>query len=230
MKKILVLLLAAAAMLLPSCGNSQPKTTPDEARVILEPLLEKSAELNEIYFGAGLPLSDNSEDVERLLASFDADVKTINYHPVSRDAKYKSIDAIKTATLEVFSDDYSAYLFERAFSGIADKTEVTTKIPVEDDKTEDYADSEETTVSEVKQVATYAMYLEQNGMLTVRLHLEDEAYPLGREYDLDSLTVERDGDGYIVVKVPTTLDGKNLDVKLKLVKEDDGWRLDSPTY
>ena len=44
MKKILVLLLAAA-MLLPSCGNSQPKTTPDEARVILEPLLEKSAEL-----------------------------------------------------------------------------------------------------------------------------------------------------------------------------------------
>ena len=67
-------------------------------------------------------------------------------------------------------------------------------------------------------------------MLTARIDLAKEAIPLGRVYHTDKLEVVREKDGYVLVKIPTELDGKECDVQLKLIETADGWRLDNPTY
>jgi hypothetical protein len=74
------------------------------------------------------------------------------------------------------------------------------------------------------------MYIEQDGILTVRINLAEEAIPLGREYDLDSMKILENEENFVIAEIPTTMAGKALDVELRLVMTPDGWRLDSPTY
>lgn len=200
----LVILIALSAV---SCSEKMSK---DEIKDILVPLLEKSEELNVIYFGEGLPMTVDKEEAERFYSMFESDVKAINYHPVDKSCGYESEDEIREATLEVFTPEYSEFLFDRAFTGISD---------VVNDGTGD-----------VTQTSSYARYLEQNGMLTVRINLSNEAIKLGREYEVDSLEIIRQKENYVLVTVPTQLDGKSCDVELKIVNTADGWRLDSPTY
>lgn len=211
MKKTLSALSIAVlliSVLLPSCSGE--KHTADEIREIAEPLIEKSAELNVIYFGEGLPLTVDAAEAEAFYSSFDTDVESISYHPVDKSCGYESIDDIKNATLEVFTEDYSDYLFTLAFTGISDTVNDGVG-----DKTE---------------TSSYARYLEQSGMLTARIDLASEALTLGRVYHMDELEIVREKDDYVLVSIPTELDGKECDVELKLVLTDDGWRLDTPTY
>jgi hypothetical protein len=211
MKKTLSALSIAVlliSVLLSSCSGE--KHTADEMREIAEPLIEKSAELNVIYFGEGLPLTVDAAEAEAFYSSFDTDVESISYHPVDKSCGYESIDDIKNATLEVFTEDYSDYLFTLAFTGISDTVNDGVG-----DKTE---------------TSSYARYLEQSGMLTARIDLASEALTLGRVYHMDELEIVREKDDYVLVSIPTELDGKECDVELKLVLTDDGWRLDTPTY
>lgn len=207
---IIFTLSIAVTMPLVSCG-SKSQYTEEEIKAALEELLPLSFELNEIYFGEGLPISDDREDVERFYASFDTDVESVNYHPVAEECEYQSEADIKEATEKVFTQQYSQYLYERAFSGIS-------------------AVFDEGTEQQLTTTATYARYLESSGVLTVRLDLPKEAMELGREYDTDALEIVREADNYVLVSVPTQFKGTNLDVELKLVMTADGFRLDTPTY
>lgn len=209
MKKIAVIL-SLALLLAVSAVSCSERMSAEEIEDILAPLLEKSEELNVIYFGEGLPMTVDREEAERFYSSFESEVKAINYHPVDKSCGYESEEDIRSATLEVFTPEYSEFLFERAFSGISD---------VVNDGTGD-----------LTQTSSYARYLEQNGMLTVRIDLYNEAIKLGREYDLGSMEIIRQKDNYVLVKIPTQLDGKSCDVEIKIVNTADGWRLDSPTY
>lgn len=213
MKKIFAVILAfctlfVSLLVFVSCGSGGH--TVEEMRTIVEPLIEKSAELNVIYFGEGLPLTVDPDEAERFYSSFDTDVQAISYHPVDKSCGYESIDEIKNATLAVFTEDYADYLFTLAFTGISDTVNDGVG-----DKTE---------------TSTYARYIEQSGMLTARIDLAKEAIHLGRVYHTDKLEVVREKDGYVLVKIPTELDGKECDVQLKLIETADGWRLDTPTY
>ncbi len=215
---VLAAVVFAGMVSLYSCGGMEE----DEIRPILSDLIDKSAELNEIYFGKGLPLSDSAEKFQELYDTFDVDVAQINYHPVSDDCGYSTIDEIKAATLEVFTPEYSEYLFERAFSGISDT------LGSED--------------GDVKQVAGYAMYLEQDGILTARMDLaEDDILDRSRSYDVDRMEIVRQKDDYVIVKVPVVYSDESGGagesgspaieaVEMKLVNTADGWRLDTPTY
>lgn len=209
MKKIILSLLPVL-LLLTSC--SSPKYTADELRPVVDDLLEKSAELNEIYFGTGLPAADDVEEAKKFYDSFDYDIESINYHPVSADAPYQTESDLRAATLEVFTEDYSKYLFERAFSGIS----------------ETFTDENEE-IATVESVV-YAMYIETDGILTVRLDLDKEAIQLGREYNTSDMEIIRCGKDYVLVKIPTEMNGEQTDIELKLVNTSAGWRLDSPTY
>ena len=120
----LSILILSCVLLLPglfSCGRVE--YTDEELLAAAKELIPQSLELNEIYFGEGLPISDDRETVERFYAAFnkavDSDVKSLNYHPVAKDCGYESIDDIKSATALVFSPDYCNYLYELAFSGIS---------------------------------------------------------------------------------------------------------------
>lgn len=203
----------AAAMLilltLTSCGGGVHSE--EEIRTVLDELLPKSFELNEIYFGEGLPMSNDKAMVEQFYGMFDSDVEAINYHPVDVSCGYTTETEIREATLEVFTADYAEYLFGRAFSGIS-------------------ATFNEGEEQEYTSTAVYAMYIEQDGILTVRINLDEEAIPLGRTYDLDGMELTENEENFVIAKIPTEMDGRALDVELRLVKTADGWRLDSPTY
>ena len=191
-----------------SCGTSH---SDEEIRGALEELLPKSFELNEIYFGEGLPMSNDKAMVEQFYGMFDSDVEAINYHPVDVSCGYTTETDIREATLEVFTADYAEYLFGRAFSGIS-------------------ATFNEGEEQEYTSTAVYAMYIEQDGILTVRINLDEEAIPLGRTYDLDGMELTENAENFVIAKIPTEMDGRALDVELRLVLTPDGWRLDSPTY
>ena len=208
-KRIAAALTALLLTSLTSCSGGVHSE--EEIRAALDTLLPKSFELNEIYFGEGLPMSNDKEKVEEFYSIFDSDVESINYHPVDISCGYTTETDIREATLEVFTDDYADYLFGRAFSGIS-------------------ATFNEGEEQEYTSTAVYAMYIEQDGILTVRINLADEAIPLGREYDLDSMELIENEENFVIAKIPTVMDGRELEVELRLVKTDAGWRLDSPTY
>ncbi len=211
MKKVLCVLLLLL-LILPGCaGDKSFSVTEEEVRGILEDLLPTSEELNRIYFGEGLPISEDEALIEAFYGTFGGALKTTNYLPVDPTCGYTSVEDIKEKTMEVFTESYGAYLFERAFSGIS-------------------AIIDEGSDTEYKESVSHAMYLERNEILTVRKNLEDEAIPLGRQYKLDHLTLLEEGEDYILVTVPTELNGREADVELKLVRTEKGWRLDSPTY
>ncbi len=208
---------AAVAVVLAAALYSCGGMSEDEIRPIAEELIGKAAELNEIYFGEGLPLSDSAEKYQELYDTFDVDVEQINYHPVAEGCGYSSIDEIKAATLEVFTEEYSEYLFERAFSGISDVL----------------GEAE----GDVRQTAGYAMYLEQGGILTARMDLAESDILGGeREYDVTGLRIIRQKENYVLVAIPTVFhpDSGGDDVietiDLKFVNTPFGWRLDTPTY
>jgi hypothetical protein len=204
--------LFAAVMILGMFGCSKPKVSAEDMRPVLEELLPKSAELNEIYFGDGLPTNRDEDAVRAFYESFDTDIAAISYEPVDPDCGYETVDDIKAATLEVFTEEYAEFLFDRAFKGISDLFD-------------------EGTETEHRSTAVYAMYIEQDGFLTKRVNLKDDAIPLGRTYDLDSLEVLRSNDTGVQVKLKSFFDGQpSVDVEMWLTETENGWRLDSPTY
>ncbi len=207
MKKILFIL--PLCFLLAACA---PANDPDEVRDALTELVEQSYLLNEVYFGEGLPISDDREDVERFYASFDTDVTSINYHPVATDAAFQSEEEIRTATEAVFSPSYAEYLFERAFSGISDTFD-------------------EGTENEVTKTATYARYIQYGDTLTVRLNLAEEAIPLDRTYDCAQAKILENEKNTVTFSVPSSVNGlPDVEIEITMIHTDDGWRLDSPTY
>jgi len=210
MKKYLILLAVLAAVVLTSCGGT-PET---EIAAALETLIPASMELNVIYFGEGLPISSDRETAEAFYESMGAGAEiSLNYHPVSPDAPYQTIDEIKTATLEVFSESYADYLFTMAFEGLS---------TVFDEGTE----------TQVTKNVSYARYLETDGLMTVRMNIHEEAFPLNRTYDPADFSVLREKNGYILVEVQSYVDGvPDERIEVKLVRNADGaFRLDSPTY
>ncbi len=239
MKKTLLLLLSGllSATLL-SCGG--PSTDPAELKTALDTLLPLSYELNEIYFGEGLPVTDDQARIDALYGTFAANVKSLNYHPVAEDCGYTSIEEIQTATEAVFTESYANYLYELAFDGISsDKTQEETAAEEETELGEgeiiesggEITGDSLNSVVKLNVTASYARYLEQNGMLTVRRDLAESAYTLGREYKTEELKIVEEKGASVTVSLPSYVNGEySMDVELTLVKTDAGWRLDTPTY
>ena len=172
MKKCLICF-PVVLVLLASCA---PANDPEAARDTLQSLVEQSYALNEVYFGEGLPISDDREDVERFYRSFDTDIRSINYHPVASDAIFQSED-------------------------------------------------------EIRKTAAYARYIQYGDTLTVRLNLADEAIPLDRTYSCADAEILENQKGYVTFSVPSSVAGlPDEEIRIKMVRTDDGWRLDSPTY
>lgn len=127
-----------------------------------------------------------------------------SYMPVDKNAPLKTEAEIREATLAVFSQPMCDHLFVLAFEGMS----------TGDDET-----------------VVFARYIEMNEILTVRIDLAEEALPLGRVYDVDSMDILNQSGNRIVASFATSVDGKpSVNVKLTLVKTAEGWRLDSPTY
>ena len=205
MKKLIIPIVLAMAMLLSSCGVA----IEDEAAFLAEVsgLITASDEVNRIFFGEGLPFTDpDGLTADEIVARSDdvLGVKVI-YRPVAEDAPYKSKDDVMTLCRSVYSADYSDYLQKLGFDGVTDDND---------------------------SVIQYARYIEDyEAGLTVNVKAVTDAIPLVRTYDLATLAIGRTGRNYVVVSVDAYDDGKFAEKKeLKVVREPDGWRLDWPTY
>ena len=99
-------LVAAAVLLLSfsSCGKTYSE---DEIKAAATELIEASYDINEVFFGKGLPgVEPEGTDVMR-------------YLKIAEDSPYHTEEEIKTAALAVYSEGYCKLLFERAFSGFS---------------------------------------------------------------------------------------------------------------
>lgn len=199
LKKLIgIILFAVFVFSLSSCLSKEDR---NEALNAIPDLIEKSYEINEIYFGRGLPCAEylgNDDDY-------------LKYSEIADDSPYHTIPEIKKATEEVYCATYCEMLFKKAFEGTA------VEIGEGD--------------SASQQIAEYARYVDYSGVLTVRLLNEEEIITLDRTYDTEKAEITSYGDNYVMIKVPSFKDGiADVDVELKVVKESDGWRLACPTY
>ncbi len=208
MKKLIKIFSLALAILfsvsmLASCGVEY---TDEEVKKAAEKLIEASFEINDIYFGVGLPISsEDSEEAKKFAEQNGVDLQNIQFLPVTAEAPYQSIDDIKEATAKVYSENYSTYLYSMAFEGYS-------------------ADNGAS--------AVYAKYIEDDkGVLTARIDLADNPLP-ERTYDYSTMKVKSRKKDSVMVEMESYLDGKKEEktVTFTLVKIGDEWRLDTPTY
>lgn len=78
----------------------------DDAQILaaLDSLAPKAYELYTIVYADGLPHGEIDKD---------------GYASVSEEAKYQSVDELKTALSEVFTEDYLAVIYNTAFGGVS---------------------------------------------------------------------------------------------------------------
>ena len=104
-KTALCIICASLSLTLISCGKGPAL---DEVREDIVSTVEKSLELNEVFYGEGLPV------YKEMITGKD-------YYLVDTEkSDYDSIDELKAALAEVYTTDYCTSLYEVMFTGIAD--------------------------------------------------------------------------------------------------------------
>ncbi len=174
----------------------------DELPVAVAELIEASYEINTVFFGDGLP-TIGYDDTDELMGD--------KYSALSEDSPYKSEAEIREAALAVYTEDYCAFLFEKAFIG----------------QNVDFGDDD--TVSELVQIP--ARYLTYEGQLIVRYVDDDERITLNRTYDTSNVRVKKTYRKKAVIELDSFVDGVPDDtVRFTVEYTPNGWRLDDPTY
>ena len=180
-----------------------PQYDVSEVPAAAKELIEASYEINTIFFGEGLP-TIGYDGSDELMGD--------SYSVLTEDSPYKTEAEIKEAALKVYTEEYCAFLFEKAFIG----QEV------------DFSNDDDSVV-EVVQIP--ARYLTYEGELIVRNVEDDERLTLDRTYDTGNVTIEKKYRKKVVISVPVFEDGVPAgDETFTLAYTPDGWRLDDPTY
>ena len=210
MKKILICLLCLCTLLAcTSCGNSAPDI--EEVRDEIVALVEASYEVNEIIFGEGLPTYERGGDYDKEYNLYsDNDSEFDYYEYVTQESGYYFTDQIKWAAEKVYTEEYLEGLYTMTFDGYADEN---------------------------SGAVTTARYLDGNGWLLKYAFGENDPFDQlkgkKRRFDFDSMEVVKPSDSkHLNIKIDSFLEGETekLNITLHLVKTDDGWRLDAPTY
>lgn len=114
-----------------SCGKERKplEITDEEAQAVLEELVPASYEINEIFFGVGLPYEGETEEEEESTTDTEIDFDdgasliTTSYLPVTEDCGYASIREIKAAAQAVYSMGYLESVYVTMFEGMAATSE-----------------------------------------------------------------------------------------------------------
>lgn len=104
MKRFFAIALCAL-MLLPTLTSCSPPPEVDEVRDEIAALIEASHEINDIFYGEGLPVDTSlSSGYEK-------------FHCVSASSPYRSLAEIKVAAEKVYSAEYMSAIYDMMFSG-----------------------------------------------------------------------------------------------------------------
>lgn len=204
---LLALLLLLSACLV-SCASKAPALS--EVRGRFEEVIEASYEINEIFFGEGLPTHDRDGEFAKEnniyygFEGYDA------YEYVTEDSPYHFVEDIQAAAARVYSADYLEEISTMAFIGYADEN--------------------------TGAVST-ARYLEKDGILLRYAFGDKDPFhilPGKRRYLMDTMEIVTPSNATSVnVKIDSYLLGAEdeiLSVTLRFVLENDEWYLDTPTY
>lgn len=204
-KKILTLLLLAlvAVMALVSCARADTASALEAA----PGLIESSKLLNEIYYGSGIPYTD------------EVGIGHYNYadEDYLRRVGFETIDELKAMTADTFSVGYSTTLYNTVLGGSSDTMGVVLAR---------YCDSEAMIKGEGARDGRLLVYTNYTPLLIGE-----------RSYDYSTLkVVGSSGKDRVTLSLVVTITsedgttdgGETVDVDLVL--EDGKWRIDSPTY
>ena len=211
MKKIICFALAAiAALSLVSCGAKAPDI--EAVRDELVALVEASYEVNEIFFGEGLPTYARGGEYDKKYGLYNGnDSEFAFYEYVTQESKYYFTEQIRWAAEKVYTADYLKGIYTMAFDGYADEN---------------------------TGAVTTARYLDANGLLMKYVFDENDPFDQldgkKRRFDFDTMeAVKPYSSGYLNISVDSYLEGNEsdiLNITLHFKKTADGWRLDAPTY
>lgn len=205
LSKILAIVLVIASILsFSSCGK---KISKEEAISYAKELISASYEVNEIYFGNGLPYDEEYSYLIEYHEAEDSDVEVPIYIPISKTSKYKTIQELKDLASKVYSKDYCEYLYTLAFEGFASEDQ-----------------------------AVYSKYMDSDEFLSLTVKYEKHPIMEEQtNFDLNNITVNKILDNKVYLTVAANENGIKQNIKITLVKEYDSemnaiWRLDTPTY
>lgn len=214
MKKIyqiltVVLILASVLIGCTGCAGRAPKLEQIYDRVVS--LIEASYEINEIFYGNGLPYCDRNLPVyETLYSDLTKEGFVRDYHIVSEQSKYHSIEAIQQAAEKVYS---SALLKSSVYPGILEGLVEYTP--------------------GATQNRILARYIQDNTDLFILIEEEGAYHPTPLIYDYASMKIIRPSNGQRVsISINAWEEDKPdrvMEMKLFLVKENDVWLLDKLT-
>ncbi len=198
-------LIVALAALITGCGGETYNE--EELKIEAAKLIEASIDINEICFGRGLPADFSATE-----NGGEYKAGSAVYAPVDESSPYKSVADLKNGILKVYSQNYSSTLFVLLFEGVS----VSAGSGNEEGP---------------KQNVVYARYMDGYEGLEALLMNPEDLLTLDRLYDTDKINVLSQKKGVVEISVPSYVNEEyDKDVTFTLVYEQNGWRLDTPTY
>ena len=207
MKNKLFLLTIVVIIALFLCNSCSKNREYNETEVIdaAKQLIQKSETLNDIYYGPGIEYVKDESSANG--SYYPADYLSLNRFGI------ETVNDIKNLTLECFTKEYSALMINTKLSSVSD-----------DEGIQGYSryyqkynalDNSEECIMVYKDAVIY---------------LTDTVV-----YDYSSLAVSRVKGEEVFVKISaevTDTEGKTQtqEIEISLLEEENGWRINSPTY
>lgn len=204
-RKIITLFLIAVLILsifsLSSCNRSYDE---EEVIAVTKILLKDAEMLNFVYYGSGIEYYDSENDNSYYRKANDEHLENLGF---------STIKELKELTEKTFSSEYSSLLYTTILSAMTDDKSVISAAR--------YYQAVDEKTGEPTCIMVYSKFVPM---------LKDKI-----EYDYDSLKVTGSKKEKVYVTVEATVtreDGKSqkTTVTITLVEEENGWRIDNPTY
>lgn len=202
-KILSVILFITCVLSIFSLSSCKVKYDEEEVLAAAKALLKEAEILNEVYYGDGVKYheSDRANGIYR---------EANNEH--LKELGFSTVEELMILTEKTFSDSYSKLLYSTIIYGLMDDTSVITAARYYQEYDEETKES----------------YMMVNSKFTVMF--KDSIV-----YDYDSLRVDEANKEKVYVTVNATVtnsdgESQNTTITITLVEEDDGWKIDNPTY
>lgn len=208
MKKLLSILILTVLLVtsLPSCAK-EPRL--DDYKDEMVALIEASYEINDIFFGEGLPTYKRGGEFDNEYHIYGDSEQYMAYEYVVQNEKYLFTDQIKWAAEKVYTAEYLDDIYTMAFDGYADEN---------------------------TGAVTTARYIDVNSWIMKYSYGDTDPFnvlPGNRRYDFDTVEIVKPySKTYISITIDSYLEGDSeiLPVTLRFKRTENGLRLDTPTY
>ena len=206
MKKIisLILVLTLSLLSLVSCGDR--KYDEAEVKAAAKTLISDSVILNDIFWGSGIPYMDDLNTSDGIY--FEA------YYYYHKNLGFETLDELMAMTEKTFSQKQCDLIESTILSSVTVDDEIYSlaryyqKVSAKDNKTPE----------------------------CIMVNSDWKNLLIGKaEYDLDSIQVIGSEKEIVYITIDATVTYENYEpqkrnIRVALVEEDAGWRIDSPTY